>query len=384
MEHIKELSEILNLDEDKVRRLFRSHVLTSSFFEKSRFFSGIIALYRFDKASSGFEKGTLIAITEEGERIYRGYPKIRRAMFLGPALEKRFPDRVAVEEKMNGYNVRICKITDKIFAITRGGFVCPFTTEIVRERNLDEFFSDNPDLMLCVEVVGPENPYVQKDIYGVESVDFFVFDIMERSSGKLLTFSERKELCEAYNINQVPFLGFFKKGEWYRIIEIVKELGERGREGVVIKDPHMRVPPIKYTSSQSNCGDLKYAFTYFNDYGSSFMFSRVVREAFQSVELNENGEKLKERCLRVGESIIMPMVESIKCKMDGGKIAERFIIRVKSLETARLFERYMRRMGLKVHFTVLEKAGERYVVEVEKVMSSTDDKIDSILKGELW
>ena len=384
MDHIKELSEILNLDVQRVKSLFRSHVLTTSFFEKSGFFSGISALYRFDKASSGYEKGTLIAITQDGGSIFRGYPKIRRAMLLGPAIEKRFPGRVVVEEKLNGYNIRICMINDRIFAVTRGGFICPFTTDVVRDGNLDEFFFENPDLMLCAEVVGPENPYVQKDVYEVDSVDFFVFDIMDRRSGKLLPFSERKELCENHGIKQVPLLGIFEKRKWKRILEIVRELGERGREGVVIKDPEMRVPPVKYTSSQSNCGDLKYAFTYFNDYGSSFVFSRVVREAFQSVELGEDKDELRERCLRVGESIILPMVESITRKMKGDRITEKFRIRVKSPETAELFERYMRRMGLKVHFSVLEKVDGRYIVEVEKLMSSTDDKIDSILNGELW
>ena len=56
-------------------------------------------LLRFEKETSGVEAGTVVF--ESGEVVF-GYPKIRRAMMLAPALEKHFSDTLAVEEKMNG------------------------------------------------------------------------------------------------------------------------------------------------------------------------------------------------------------------------------------------------------------------------------------------
>ncbi len=44
-----------------------------------------------------------------------------------PTLKKHFSglEKITVEEKMNGYNVRVAKVKDDILAITRSGYICP-------------------------------------------------------------------------------------------------------------------------------------------------------------------------------------------------------------------------------------------------------------------
>lgn len=79
-------------------------------------------LLRFDKAVSGIEAGTVVF--EEDEIVY-GYPKIRRAMMLSPAIKRCFPDGVLVEEKMNGHNVRVASVDGRIIALTRGASYAP-------------------------------------------------------------------------------------------------------------------------------------------------------------------------------------------------------------------------------------------------------------------
>ena len=60
---------------------------------------------------------------------------------LTPSLKIHFNNEVAVEEKMNGYNVRIAQINDEIIAFTRGGYVCPYTTKKASEiMNMIDFF----------------------------------------------------------------------------------------------------------------------------------------------------------------------------------------------------------------------------------------------------
>jgi putative ATP-dependent DNA ligase len=121
----------------------------------------------------------LVAIEE---KMKKGFPKIHRAMVLEPTIQTHFKGLplVAIEEKMNGYNVRVVKIQDQVLALTRGGLVCPYTTEKTTQEIGLEFFRDHPDLVLCGEMVGPDNPYVPKDIYPeVESIAFYVFDIRE-------------------------------------------------------------------------------------------------------------------------------------------------------------------------------------------------------------
>ena len=116
----------------------------------------------------------------------------------------------------------------------------------------------------------------------------------------------------------------------------VEKLGGEGREGIVVKDPRMEIPPIKYTASQSNASDLNYAFRFFNDYAKDFMLSRIVREGFQSFEFNESEAELEERAKRLGMAILKPMVESISKVAGGDKVTEDHKLRFKSREVLEL------------------------------------------------
>jgi len=342
-------------------------------------------LFRFDKSVAGVESGTVVFV--ETFDIVRGFPKISRTLMLYPSIAKHFSSckKVVVEEKMNGYNTRVALIGDKIIGLTRGGFVCPYTTEKVNELLPKEFFTDNPNLVLCGEMVGPDNPYVPNYIYYIESIEFFAFDIREKVSGKPMQVKQRRELLDEYGIKSVELFGEFEVHEAPGMIKrIIKELGEAMHEGVVIKDPEMIIPPIKYTCSESNCADLRYAFEFYNDYGRDFFFGRVCREAFQSVEWDEDEHSIRERCLQLGESILLPMIKTIKRKKKGERIVENVQIKVKNLKTVRDFEEYLRLMGVDAVFEEPEKRGEEYLVRIKKLKHSTNDKTEAILNGGLW
>jgi putative ATP-dependent DNA ligase len=292
---------------------------------------------------------------------------------------------VAVEEKMNGYNVRVALIRDEIVAITRGGFICPYTSEKANDIIRRDFFRDQPDLVLCGEMVGPDSPYVPKTFYNIESLDFFVFDVREKNSGTPMTVNERRRLLDEYGIKSVHLFGEFDVGQAHTAItEIIKSFGDTLREGVVIKDPAMLRPAVKYTSSLSNCQDLRYAFEFYNDFGRDFFFGRVCREAFQSVEWDEDEESAKKRCQKLGESILLPMISTIKKKKAGERVAENVQIRVKNLNTVSEFEEYLRLLGIDAVFETPEKMGDEYLVRIKKTHHSTNDKTQTILGGQMW
>ena len=215
-------------------------------------------LLRFEKETSGIEAGTVIF--ENGEIVY-GYPKIRRPLMLAPAIARHFSDMVAVEEKMNGHNVRVASINGDIVALTRGGFVCPYSTEVARRLVPEDLFDSHPHLVLCGEMIGPENPYVAKEIYPTDSIDFYLFDIAEKNAKGTFGVHRTHEAAESFGLKAAAFLGEFSKDvAAERIREIIIRLSRQGREGVVMKDPEGRVPPLKYTSSKTNC-DFDYAGT---------------------------------------------------------------------------------------------------------------------------
>jgi putative ATP-dependent DNA ligase len=339
-------------------------------------------LLRFEKAASGIEAGT--AIFENGEIVY-GYPKIRRPLMLAPAIKRHFSGVVAVEEKMNGHNVRVVSVNGEVVALTRGGFICPYSTDVARRLLPELLFEDHPNLVLCGEMVGPQNPYVPKDIYPTDTIDFYLFDLAEKNARSTLGVHETHRFAQEHGMRAATLLGEFRaETAAKKIMRIVKKLGRRGREGVVMKDPDNRAPPLKYTSSETNCGDLAVAFRYYNDYALDFFVSRAVREGFQSAEWKESVEERRARALRLGESILLPMVETIERKQGGENIVSEVQIRVRSLQTARDFEYHLRRSGLRAIFDQPEPDDDGYLVRITKLVMSTNDKTQALLEGEMW
>lgn len=377
---VGKLAGYLGFEEEKVRHLFEKKYLARNWGEHEH-------LFRFDKEISHIERGTLFYEKDDSFEMVLGFPKIRRAMVLYPTLEKQFEGlrSVVVEEKMNGYNVRVARVNGEVLAITRSGYICPYTTERAREKLNPDFFNDYPDLVLYGEMVGPDNPYVPKEIYDVESVEFYIFDIRKKNTGDPLPAARRREILEKYGLLQVKSFGEIPletaPGE---IAKIIRNLGKIEHEGVVIKDPAMVLPSVKYTSSRSNCSDLKHAFKFYNESGRDYMLSRIVREGFQAVEWEENEDEFRKRCMQLGESILAPLRDSVQSVKEGQRLYDEVRIRVRDLKTAVEFEDYLKRLGVDSVFQDPEPVGDEYRITIKKVNKSTNDKTEAIWKGELW
>ncbi len=381
-------AEALNLPKSAVERLEERNIIRRAII-KHPFFSDIVEAYRLDKKFGEYEEGTVILRTINGITVVRGFPKIRRMLTIRPAILKHFNGkRVVAEEKMNGYNVRIVKAGKNLYAITRRGIVCPYTTEKVRECFDTDFFDAYPGYMLCCEAVGKSSPFVSSDVYGIDDLKFYVFDVRDGKTNRPMSVERKIEIAEKYGLDLVPVLGEILVtpstiDDCVREIhEIVEELNRRGREGIVLKDVDMSVQ-LKYTTSAANCNDLRYAFRFFNEYGRDFMLSRIVREAFQSFEFDDEGA-MKERCRRLGEAILKPMVESIKTVSSGKVVCETVKLKFSSFETLELFKEHLRLMGVNFRIEVVGEKGGKIEVELERVMRGTTDKISGILKGALW
>jgi putative ATP-dependent DNA ligase len=379
-EFIIKLTDFLGFDKERVRHLIEKNYL-------ARNWGRYEYLLRFDKEISHIERGTILYEKDSSFEMITGFPKIRRAMVLDPTVKKHFIglEKVAVEEKMNGYNVRIAAVRDDILAFTRSGYVCPYTTQKAKEKLSLKFFEDFPELVLYAEMVGPDNPYISKNIYNVESVEFYVFDVREKNSGEPFSISKKQEILNKYGFYQAKFFGKITlETAPEEIGKIVRKLGETEREGVVIKDPEMILSPLKYTSSQSNCADLRHAFKFYNETGRDYMLSRIVREGFQTVEWNESEYEFEKRCMQLGKSIMNPLRGSIKNVKDGHRLYEEARIRVRNLKTVVDFQEYLNRLGVDTIFEEPQFVGGEYLITIKKLNKSTTDKTQAIWQGELW
>jgi len=323
------------------------------------------------------EKGTVLV----GGTVVRGFPKIPRCLVLDEGIPQQFDREIAVEEKLNGYNVRVARIEGDILAFTRSGIVCPFTTHKVQALvDCDRFFDRHPDRMLCGEMIGPENPYTTADCYDVDSIAFRAFDIRDRESGDSMPVAERREACEDLGISQVDLFGVYEPTEAVESTpEIVDGLDERGREGIVMKTVDGS-QQLKYTTSAANQGDLAYAFTYPFDYGRAFAFRRLIREGFQSVEFADSEAERRERAHGVGESLLLPMIDSIEAVGEGDRLGERHTVRAEPRVVDALLDHF-REQSLSIDIERDRRVEGQRVLTFSKQIQRSTDKIDSYLDG---
>jgi putative ATP-dependent DNA ligase len=336
------IADALGIERERVENLVRSRVI------RIRSYRGIMyASLRRELAS--YPEGTVILFGRGWSRVVHGYPPIQRAVLLRVAVPKHFIDKVVVEEKLNGYNVRVVLVDDRVLAITRGGLVCPYTTarltrllgekikEALREIGADEHY-------LAGEVIGLENPYTRYFYPEAPKFGYFVFDVFR--GGKPLPPRIRDEVTEKHGIPHVPVLGIVDKEDVDGIKVILEKLNREGREGVVMKDPEYRVPPLKYTTPATNIGDLRYGMRFFMEEGRSFLFSRILREIFRAYEEGLQGPKLDSLALELGTAILKPAIETVALVAKGEMVAEEFELEFANADELNEFVDYMSSLGI--------------------------------------
>lgn len=337
--------------------------------------------------------------------LVRGFPAVPRTLVLDPGVRNYFAEdaTVAVEEKLNGYNVRVVRVEDgprgtsdtreshgrephgrepHLLAFTRGGYVCPFTTAKVAELDLDAFFEARPAAMLCGEMVGPENPYTTCAYPDVDSVAFRAFDVRDRTSGDPLPVRERRALLDALGLPQVPLLGYLAPEETDRLAAVIDDLDARGREGVVLKSlDGTRL--LKYTTSSANRENLAYGFAYPFDYGRDFVFARLVREAFRAVEAGDDEAAIDDRAVAVGRAILHPLIDTVRAVERGEVVGEVHTVRAAPATVDALLDHF-RDLGVEVRVESDETAAGERVVRFRKCYRSSTDTVRAYLDGQTF
>lgn len=313
----------------------------------------------------GYCEGTIVLLNDE--KIIHGYPGIRRLALL-EGVPLHMVDEIIVEEKMNGYNVRVVLAGNKVLAITRGGYICPYTTARIEKMygdRLREALSEYEDVVLAGEVIGTENPYVVYEYPEARGFDYFVFDVMK--NGALAPLSLRDEIVDKYGLKRVPVLARLNKNELEKLREIVDDLDRRGREGIVIKDPMHRVPPLKYTTIYINIKDIEEGMKYPFDEGRSYLFSRIIRLVCQAYEYGLSDEELDHIALRLGRAVLRPAVESLKKRSMGRLIAATYKLVFPSEEDLRDYLEFLEELGVDVVVKIIGTSREGVKAELMKL-----------------
>ncbi|AEH25219.1 RNA ligase [Pyrococcus yayanosii] len=370
--HFKEILMRLGLPEDRIEVLEAKGGITEEEFDGIRYL-------RFKDSARGLRRGTVVF---DEANVILGFPHIKRVVSLRAGVMRIFKRTpFYVEEKVDGYNVRVALVSDRVLAITRGGFVCPFTTERILDFVPEEFFKDYPHLVLVGEMAGPESPYlVEGPPYVEEDIRFFLFDIQEKGTGKSLPVQERLKLAEEYGIPHVKVFGLYTVDRIEDLYDLIERLSREGREGVVMKSPDMK-RVVKYVTPFANVNDVKIGAKVFFELPPGYFMSRIMRLAFYVAERRIKGERFEELARNLGKALLEPFVESIWDVEQGDEIAEVFRIRVKRIETAYKMVTHFERLGLNIKIEDIEEVGGMWRITFKRAYDEATREIRELIGG---
>jgi putative ATP-dependent DNA ligase len=290
---------------------------------------------RINSDAGGANRGTLVF---DDSTVY-GYPHVGRILTVVPGLEHHFEAPFWVEEKIDGYNTRIFRYRDDLYAATRGGYICPFTTDRIADFINPELFERHPDLILCAEVAGPENPYNEESPPFIKKdIGFFVFDMMRKDDPRFLPAGEKYGLIERFHLPAVPLFGRFEKGDTDAVRAIAERLHGEAREGIVMKEDSPRDHRAKYVTAGSSIDDIAITSPFLHDMEPDYYFNRIVQIAFF---VRENGIPLtSELYERIGRAFLEGQMDAIDLFRKERRVFREFHARFRTrLAAERLIER---------------------------------------------
>ncbi|GIW72707.1 MAG: RNA ligase [Planctomycetota bacterium] len=271
--------------------------------------------FRFSRDCAPAARGSVIL----REGYLWDFPHIARVLHLERGLRRAFAGPFEVEEKVDGYNVRIVRTGGELLAFSRSGYVCPFATDRLRELpGLARLLAERPELVACAEVAGPGNPYnVESPPWIERDVRLVVFDLGTLGPRRFLPPAERNALLERYGIEGVRRFGVFEPTDAAGVFEVVRQLDAEGCEGVVLKSLDGRVR-LKYVCPGTNARDLRSSAGLLGSVPRSFIINRIVQAAFALHEWEGGGGP--ERRQALGAALLDAMLASIRAVEHGGDL----------------------------------------------------------------
>ncbi|MFP3949572.1 MAG: RNA ligase [Candidatus Micrarchaeia archaeon] len=324
-------------------------------------------IYRFSDRIGNIPRGTVII----GERVVYGYPKIRRVFSLSRGAERNLENKETwVEEKIDGFNLRVACEGGELVCLSRGGFLDYFATEkILDMEEVVEFFKDHPEKVLHMEMVGctPYTPPAKK-----YDVKYYVFDI---SDGKLDFSStrEKRKLCRKYGMESAPLVKKLENPDSRELKKAAIQVERSGGEGIVLKQQNPR-KIIKYVVPSSEIEDLAKNSHMIFDMPAGFMKQRVFRSAISISELGLDKDKYDER---MGRALHKNLYTAIK---KGGEVSEKFEVLVKKKKIwKKVLEHMSDEVRIEVDSEKKENGGTR--IKFRKVYKKGSRRVRRAIKG---
>jgi len=328
-----------------------------------------IEYVRFREATGRVARGTVIT----KDRVILGYERIPRVFTLEKGIARNIPGGEAfIEEKIDGFNLRVAEVEGRIFAFSRGGYIDAFATEKVRGMGFGRFFSDYPGHVLCGEMIG-NTPYTEPtDKFDVR---LYVFDI-DSGSGSYLPCEERYAILKKYGIESVPQFGRFRLSDMKKIRELALSINKAKKEGMVIKTPD-RKSAIKFVTPNADIEDIAKCSPVMFDMPLGFYVQRMFRSG---LFIRDFGLDRGEYAKRLGEAFYSGLMKGIQDVEEDRGAEEVFEIFVKDPKTWETVHHHMsKEVKLEIISNREEMGGKR--IRFRKVYKKTTKKLHDALSG---
>ncbi|MDQ2069775.1 RNA ligase [Natronospira bacteriovora] len=340
---------------------------------------GGMAYARLTDEIRGVPKGSVVL--PDGV-VVPGYPSIARIQALDPGLGKQFDGPFWAEEKMDGFNIRIFAHEGEVHALSRGGFVCPFATDRMQDLLDPAIFEAHPNLILCAELVGPDNPYLEGHSPQVqEDVDLFIFDMMEQNREGFLSQEARMRYLREFNLPHAEIFGRFGPDDINKLGELILKLDEEGKEGLVLK-PEDQSQRAKYVTGRSNTYDFSVTGEGLLDLPPEYFTNRLMRMGLFMAEHGQQQDH--ERLSELGHALMQGLFRAIEISKDHNRVGSPFRCRFNQRENAYRFIQHIEDTGgqrVKVYDKMPRQEGDYWVLEFERVHQRMTGFLNQALQG---
>ncbi len=336
-----------------------------------------ICYYRVTKKVGFLGKGSIV--TQEG--IIFEFPSIARILHLENGIRNAYTQPFYIEEKVDGYNVRVSCIQGRVLVFSRGAYVCPFSTDRIGDfLDVKRIFGDHPGLVVCGEFAGPDNPYnIEHPPYVKEDIRFFAFDLMRINNPHKIPIEERYKIFDDYRMPTTRRFGRFSTSDISALKKIVKELDETGCEGMVIKPTHPAEKILKYVTLSSCLRDIRVTAPLMAEMVPEFFTHRIIRA---SMFIHEHAHSLRpEVFTQLGEALLRPIHESVAKAARREVIDEKFLLRFREEKNIQRMIDHLYRCKVKFAVLSINKELDYWCVRFAKKCYASYEILQKHLEG---
>lgn len=333
---------------------------------------------RFADDFKGVDRGTVIL----QDRWVFSYPHIPRLTSLVGGIRRFINRPFFVEEKIDGYNIRVVWYEGQLLAFTRGGYLCPFSMDRLPDFISPEFLEDYRDAVLVIEVAGPDNPYIEVSPPNIqEDIQMYVLDVMEEDA--FWDPERRYHVLKTYNLQQPRRWGPFSPDQPAAVLDVLSLLDQEKIEGMVLKEPTPWVGhrAYKYYTPHATLRDLEVDSDLLFELPPEFFLSRIQRIGIALCEMNQPPDDTFYS--ELGKGLLEGFFRVVSRYPEIRHVSHTFRVRVHDEKTVdKLLEHFARSRVVRVR-TLERRIGEDGLLHVtfEKIYQKATSILNDWMKG---